>query len=405
MIVNRLVDNYFTLKSFGAVGGWRNGYSTILSDGGITELTPTLGCRQLQLTGGVENTIYIDSLEGDSSFYNSPALFVFAIKIPNGASIEIQFEDTSIVETPQSLSFTVNSSSPSINAVGVASPQWSIVRAITAPFTSPTPAIKITIIITKNQDEPIYFTSPVLTPQFEVLNKNGALREWILPSLPEFMLEDDFATVTPIDIPLTRFIDIATLEIDNVFKQTASMAYLDTFLGRDETDNDTLSSLVDTQVATADNLTWLCKFIGTKPVTRFTSSEEIPTEPFILDSSELDSADTLRITSYSSLNPPALDYEAQRDLLAWQVYTRAYGFSAGTNNALIEAAKLMLVGDQTVSLSYDYVTTPFEIEIQTPWYETLGADETQIGESSHLVIEAIQRAKPIGVLVTHVMTA
>ena len=100
-----------------------------------------------------------------------------------------------------------------------------------------------------------------------------------------------------------------------------------------------------------------------------------------------------------------MDYEAQRDLLAWQVDTRAYGFSAGTNRALIDAAKLMLIGDQTVSLSYDYVAAPFEIEIQTPWYETLGADETQIGESSHLVIEAIQRAKPIGVLVTHVMTA
>lgn len=405
MIVNRLTGDYFTLKLFDVYGGWRHGYSTIMSDGGVTELQPALGCRQIKLTGGVNNSIYIDALSGDESFYNSRACFVFAIKIPNGGIVSVDFEDDSIVGVADTYEFTINAASPSVNADGVASPQWSIIRVLSEPFISNSPSIKLTISITKNEDEPIYFTSPVLVPQLEFLNNNTALREHLLPDLPDFMLEDDFDTTTPIDIPLSRFMDVATIGIDDALKKTLQMAYLDIFLGRNENDERTLSTWVDTQVADASHLIWLCKFVGTKPVTRFTSSQEISTDPFVLDASELNSDDTIRITSYSELNPPALDIAAQRDLLAWQVETRNFGFNAGTNNAIIEAAKLMLVGDKTVSLSYNYVSNPFEIEIQTPWYETLGADESNIGDSSNILLEAVQAAKPIGVLLTHVMTA
>lgn len=405
MIVNRLAGDYFTLKLFDVYGGWRHGYSTILSDGGVTELQPALGCRQLKLTGGVNNSIYIDPLPGDESFYNARACFVFAIKIPNGGIVSVDFEDDSVVGVADTYDFTINAASPSVNADGVASPQWSIIRVLSEPFADTSPSIKITISITKNEDEPIYFTSPVLVPQLEFLNNNTALREHILPDLPDFMLEDDFDTTTPIDMPLSRFIDVATVGIDDALKKTLQMAYLDIFLGRNENDESTLSTWVDTQVADASHLIWLCKFVGTKPVTRFTSSQEIPTDPFVLDTSDLDGDDTIRITSYSELNPPALDTAAQRDLLAWQVETRNFGFNAGTNNAIIEAAKLMLVGEKTVVLSYDYISNPFEIEIQTPWYETLGADESNIGESSDILLEAVQAAKPIGVLLTHVMTA
>lgn len=405
MITNRLTNDYFTLKYFGAVGGWRHGYSTVMSDGGITELTPTLGCRQLKLTGGPSNSIYIDPLPGDESFYNTRALFVFAIKIPSGGTIAVTFEDDSMVGVTEVVNFVVTGASPSVNAEGVASPQWSIIRALSSPWENNAPSIKITISINKNADEPVYFTSPVLVPQLEFLNTNTALREHLLPMLPDFMLEDDFGTEEPIDVPLARFMDIASLGIDQVVKETLRMAYLDIFLGRNTDDNDTLSTLIDTQVANAANLIWLCKFVGTKPVTRFAFSEEIATDPFVLDDSELNSDDTIRVTSYSELNPPTLDAAAQRELLAWQVRTRSFGFNAGTDYAIKEAAKLMLVGEKTIFLSYDYVSNPFQIEIQTPWYETIGADETQIGLSSDLIIEAVQRAKPVGVALTHIMTA
>ena len=405
MIVNRLTGDYFTLKSFGVSGTWRTGYSTIMADGGITELTPTLSCRQIELTGGVSNSIYIDALAGDASFKDTQACFVFAIKIPNGGTVSVSFEDDSIVSAPEVINFEISGATPSVNAQGVASPQWSIIRVISSTFTSNSPSLIIIITIAKNQDEAIYFTSPVLVPQLEFLSNNTALRENLLPMLPDFMLEDDFTTVEPIDMPLARFMDVATSGIDNVVKETLRMAYLDILLGRDESNNDTLSTWVDTQVANAEHLIWLCKFVGTKPVTRFASSQETITDPFLLDASALNSADTLRVTSYSALNPPPLDEEAQRNLLVWQVSTRNFGFNAGTDNAIKEAAKLMLIGTKTVSLTYDYITNPFEIQLNTPWYETLGADANQIGQSSTILLEAVQRAKPIGVLLTHVMTA
>lgn len=405
MIVNRLTDDYFTLKSFGVSETWKAGGGTTIADGGVTELTPTLSCRQIELTGGTSNSIYIDALTGDESFKDTQACFVFAIKIPSGGVVSVSFEDDSIVSAAEVINFAISGATPSVNAQGVASPQWSIIRAISSTFTSNSPSLIITITIAKNENEAIYFTSPVLVPQLEFISNNTALRENLLPMLPDFMLEDDFTTVEPIDMPLARFMDVATSGIDNVVKETLNMAYLDILLGRDESNNDTLSTWVDTQVADLEHLVWLCKFVGTKPVTRFASSQELATDPFLLDASTLNSADTLRLTSYSNLNPPALDEEAQRNLLVWQVSTRNFGFNAGTDNAIKEAAKLMLINTKTVSLTYNYVTNPFQIQINTAWYETLGADVSQVGQSSTILLEAVQRAKPIGVVLTHVMTA
>ena len=65
----------------------------------------------------------------------------------------------------------------------------------------------------------------------------------------------------------------------------------------------------------------------------------------------------------------------------------------------------MLIGTKTVSLEYDYSTSPFEINILTRWDETFGGDEPLIGQSSPLVLEAISKARPLGVLVTHEMVA
>lgn len=405
MIVNRLTDDYFTLKSFGVSETWKAGGGTTIADGGVTELTPTLSCRQIELTGGTSNSIYIDALTGDESFKDTQACFVFAIKIPSGGVVSVSFEDDSIVSAAEVINFAISGATPSVNAQGVASPQWSIIRAISSTFTSNSPSLIITITIAKNENEAIYFTSPVLVPQLEFISNNTALRENLLPMLPDFMLEDDFTTVEPIDMPLARFMDVATSGIDNVVKETLNMAYLDILLGRDESNNDTLSTWVDTQVADFEHLIWLCKFVGTKPVTRFASSQDVATDPFLLDASTLNSADTLRLTSYSNLNPPTLDEEAQRNLLVWQVSTRNFGFNAGTDNAIKEAAKLMLIETKTVSLTYNYVTNPFQIQINTAWYETLGADVSQIGQSSTILLEAVQRAKPIGVVLTHVMTA
>lgn len=404
MITNRLKGDAFTLRSFNSDSTWNAGAGTTLADGGLTELSPNLNCKQLEISGGTSNSIFLNYMEGDASFSNSAASFVFALKVPNGGNVTVSVGDDSVVSVAGTYQFPINASSPSINAEGVASPQWSIIRVLTDVFTTATPSLGITISIEKNQNETAYFSSPVLVPQMEFIQKNVAL-QYISSFLPQFMLEEDFYTTSPVDIPLHRFIDVAAGGIDAAVQKTLQMSYLDSVSGFSASDDTTKSTLVAPEVAGVNELLWLSKFVGTQPVTRFTSSQDIATDPFVLNSSVLDGDDTLRLTSYSSLNPPPFDEEEQRRLLQWQVDTRSFGFNAGTTSAIKEATKLMLVGDKTVSLVYDYSTNPFEIEIQTPWDETLGGDISLIGTSSQLVLEAVAKAKPIGVLLTHTMTA
>jgi len=131
VITNRLVGDAFTLHSINNLSSWSAGASTVISDGGPTELLPRLNCRQIEIGGGLNNSIYIEPLPGDESLNNSAAVFTFAIKIPNGGLVDVSVEDVSTLSIASIYSFVINASSPSINAEGVASPQWSIVRVLT----------------------------------------------------------------------------------------------------------------------------------------------------------------------------------------------------------------------------------------------------------------------------------
>ena len=65
--------------------------------------------------------------------------------------------------------------------------------------------------------------------------------------------------------------------------------------------------------------------------------------------------------------------------------------------AIVAAAKLMLIDNQSASVSYDYSNEPFVVDLRTYWYETLGAlGPEEIGSSSALVLEAISPARPLG---------
>jgi hypothetical protein len=202
-----------------------------------------------------------------------------------------------------------------------------------------------------------------------------------------------------------RYLDVATSQMNVVSNNAVGYTFFDISEGYTEGNTDLESSLVQTNNADLETLIWLAKFSGTVPITRFASSLETDTEPFILETSELDSADTIKITSYSELNPPAIDEEDQKGLVKWQIDNGYYGINAGSDDALKESAKLMLIGTKTVSLEYDYSTSPFEINVVTRWDETFGGDESSIGQSSPLVLEAVAKARPLGVLVTHEMVA
>lgn len=95
----------------------------------------------------------------------------------------------------------------------------------------------------------------------------------------------------------------------------------------------------------------------------------------------------------------------RRDFIEWQLSTSHYARGAGTREAMIDAAKRVLVktkdeGQSTfsVALTPRYQDDPFSILVQTLTNETPDADE---GESSYLVLQSVNWAKPLGYKVFH----
>jgi hypothetical protein len=406
MISNRLTGAQETLASTGASSQWQISGGTIY-DGGISELAPFTHYRQSKISvSGSSIQLSLSNLTTLQFDGGLPFTFLFAIKMPSGGTITSSITENTSVSIISTETKAISAATASVNAQGISSPQWSIVRFNTEQIDDiEIPSFDISITVEpENTSEFIYFTRPAFYPRYEFLAQNRSLED-ILAYIPELFIETDFSVTDDLDLPMFRYLDVATSQLDAISNKAIGYTFFDVSEGYTEGNLDLESSLVQTNNADLETLIWLAKFSGTLPITRFGSSLEETTEPFLLDSSLLDSLDTLRITSYSELNPPAIDEEDQRTLVKWQIDNGYYGINAGTDTALLESAKLMLTGTKTVSLEYDYSALPFQVNILTRWDETFGADESLIGDSSPLVLEAVAKARPLGVLVTHEMIA
>lgn len=96
---------------------------------------------------------------------------------------------------------------------------------------------------------------------------------------------------------------------------------------------------------------------------------------------------------------------AERPYLEWQLNTSSYGRAAGTRQALIEAAQQVLIfaDDETqptrsVSITPNYNGNSWDFLVRTLSNETPDANA---GESSHLVLEAMEPARPMGYRIFH----
>jgi hypothetical protein len=410
-IVNRLDDAQKFLTSFGTPTTWTATGAVIEIDS-ISELYPNSDYKQIKITlnqGASACILDLAIAHLDSDDLNNPLIFLGAFKMPSGGTIlgrlqNIEAAEPAYVET----TLVVNSSDAVVNAPGVLSPQWNILRSdpIAISVESGTPAINIRLTVTPNSpNEPLYFTIPSVYGRFEAVYANKVL-PLVMGNMPSIFTSEDLAVTTKPDIPLLRFIDIATFTLDDVYNKLLEYTYIDVSEGQKESDDTTKSTFVNQDVADFETLVWLAKFSGTSPVSRFESSLESLGDPFVLDSSSLNSTAALRLTSFLELNPPALDLSEQITLLRWQLDYGYYGKNAGTLPAIQESAKLMLTGEKELVTTYDYSAEPWTIHLFSPWDQTFGAlGSEQIGASSNLVLDAVSYARPLGVLVTHEMTA
>lgn len=407
-VQNRLTDSLAKLQSIYAEDFWQT--STLNYEvAGSSELFDGFSeFKQLKLSipaGNQSGVLYHEDIQLRAADADIDIVFLFAVKMPSGGIVTCTIADVNQVSGATTVTtLNLSQSDAVINAPGILSPQWNIFRSdmFQIPSGQLLPAVNVEIAFEPNDPtEDFYFTTPAIYPAYEFGSANLAVPA-IASFLPDVMFQADLDAETTPDRAMLRLIDIAYLGLGESMQLTQDFAYIDTEEGYDPNIDTTKSKLVNSSVADLDTLIWLCKFTGTQPITRFNFSPETIADAFVLDSSDLDSGDQLRLTSYSELNPPILDVQAQETLLRWQLDTGYYGKNAGTMSAVTEAAKLQLINEKEVTVIYDYGTEPFVINIQTKWSETLGAIGPEvIGESSPIVLESIEPARPLGTKITH----
>jgi len=124
---------------------------------------------------------------------------------------------------------------------------------------------------------------------------------------------------------------------------------------------------------------WLAQFVGTK----------------------------IRKNIYDQSNEPYLpSVESERSFERWQMSTGYYGIASGSRAAIISAAKQALhftkdgeTSTYAVAVTTEYNGDPFAILVQTLVNETPDCEND--GDSSYIVLDAVEPARPMGYKVFH----
>lgn len=238
--------------------------------------------------------------------------------------------------------------------------------------------IKISIEIPVSSVQPILFTAPNLIHDFGFYSNDfvAGSRQF----LPDFYWEIDEAAEFP-SYPFFRLIDILTSAASDVRRESQRMygVELDEFLLDDEQiDFTARSSLTSAESLREEYSQWLAQFSGEKLYRNFQDKDN---------------------NLYFS-NPSLV-----RDFLEWQIRNSFYGRAAGTRRAIIEAAKQVVIktkdgtdSTRSVAVTPLYLDEPFTILVQTLTNETIDAG---VNESSNLVKQSVDLAKPLGYEIVH----
>lgn len=280
-------------------------------------------------------------------------------------------------------------------------PKWQLVRSV--PVYVPVSGrwsvqLQFRVVFADLSDAYLNISRPT-AHQCKRIFSNGFLNN-SFEYIPEIFLESDLADFTKDEptYPLSRIFDVMTSESDAVYDQTLAFEYLDKSNGGDPTNLATLSRLVSPKVCDSAYLSWLAQFRG-RPilVTYQPSTEGIGWQIFTLNSSLLDGSDVLAsdATNLGGL-PAGLDAFAR-----WQVETGFYGHNAGTIEAMTSAIQRNLTGSKVVN----YTLGSNQIDFTTSQAETFGTVVEDVGSSNSIILSLIEPARPLGMIVTHTLTA
>jgi hypothetical protein len=290
-----------------------------------------------------------------------------------------------------------------INLGVLDSERWHLIRSV--PNRLPETgnyavSLQFRVVFSTSTNAHVNISRPTIHSSF-TFSRNGFM-QFVAQSMPEVFVDQDVAdfVTNNATFPMLRFIDSITTSADSLQDKVEEFTYLDTASGFEQTDPGTFSTLVDANYCDGETLLWLAQFRG-RPVlvTYQPSTEGASWVRFTLDdpvSGVLDDIAVLGSNASDIGLPDGVEAYAR-----WQVETGYYGHNAGTIEAMVSAIQRLLTGAGVVN----YAVSANAIHFTTSWTETYGSVIGDIGSASELLLQIVEPARPLGMIVTHELTA
>jgi hypothetical protein len=236
----------------------------------------------------------------------------------------------------------------------------------------------VDIEVTGHNVTPIKMTNPNLIRELGFYENPfvGQFRHLI----PDFYWSIDSEESFP-SYPFYRLIDILTSFAGDARREFTRMYGYeqdDLYSPEQKLDYFINSSLVSPSSVREEYMPWLAQFTGSDLKQNF----QLPDGSFYLD-----------------------NLASAGDYTEWQLRNSYYGRAAGSRQSMIDSAKRVLIKTDDeeqstlgVSLTPKFGGNPWAIRIQTLANETLDA---AAGESSSLVLSAVELSRPLGFEITH----
>ena len=233
----------------------------------------------LTSTGGWSATNSVLSVDFDFKKYTSLNSLKVTPTDYNSIVLSNQEENTSLDEVRDSIDFhcwvfplndclatvviALVGGGSSTRSVSLPGGVWSILRGtpMAVPTSSETYPIALSITFSNHGGQTIHMSNPTLYQEFR-FTKNRFVQECV-PMTPRIFTDLDKQQTLP-SFPMYRMMEIGLANAGAAFHQQEHFRYRDISTGGDPTNAETLSGLVNPEVADVAYLPWLSQFTGTQ---------------------------------------------------------------------------------------------------------------------------------------------
>lgn len=240
--------------------------------------------------------------------------------------------------------------------------------------TDPNVSVQVTVVISPNSTQPVYFTSPNLTnADPDLYNQFVILSQQYFPDV----IRDVDSEQTNPSRPLMKLYHSLTANASLMMDEYVRIIPFDNdemgpraFLLSDSPDNLlSRSEMTDPALMSQEYMHWAAMFAGTRLM------------------------QDIQVSSTSVFTEPTFEFDR------WQVSTKAFGMAAGNRDSIKSAVRTVLTGTKDVLVTPLWNGNPWVIMIRTLTADTPGV--TIEGDTSAEVLAVAEPSRPAGYQFVH----